>query len=51
MESEKIIKHLERSNKILKEENQALIEDIKIMESTVETLLSYAKEGLIWQKN
>jgi hypothetical protein len=44
MESEKTIKHLERTNKVLEEKNQVLIEDLKIMESTVETLLSYAKE-------
>tara|TARA_R110002012_G_C11575326_1_gene604820 strand:- start:751 stop:897 length:147 start_codon:yes stop_codon:yes gene_type:complete len=44
MESKKIIQHLERSNKVLEKKNQILMEDLKIMESTVETLLSYAKE-------
>tara|TARA_R110000772_G_scaffold54221_1_gene123721 strand:- start:192 stop:332 length:141 start_codon:yes stop_codon:yes gene_type:complete len=38
------IEYLEKSNKVLKEENQTLREEMKSMESTVETLLSYAKE-------
>tara|TARA_R110000782_G_C14562010_1_gene386299 strand:+ start:429 stop:569 length:141 start_codon:yes stop_codon:yes gene_type:complete len=38
------IEYLEKSNKVLKEENQTLREEMKLMESTVETLLSYAKE-------
>jgi len=35
---------LERSNEVLKEDNRALRDEMKLMESTVETLLSYAKE-------
>ena len=44
MKSKITIEYLEKSNKVLKEENQTLREEMKLMESTVETLLSYAKE-------